>query len=127
MPGALIMTKLNLTALLLLALLGFSFCAGTENPVSEDVWITLSESESPDGWQVGENAEIIWVEEDYIRIDGPRAYLYYAGWVENANFTNFEFKTQVLTKPKANSGVHFHTEYRETGWPDVGLVSAVFL
>ncbi|MCC5908683.1 MAG: DUF1080 domain-containing protein [Balneolaceae bacterium] len=114
------MTKLNLTALLVFAFLGFTFCAGTENSENDDGWISLFDGESLDGWQVGENAETIWVEEDYIRIDGPRAHLYYVGEVENANFINFEFKTQVLTKPEANSGVYFHTEYRETGWPDVG-------
>jgi hypothetical protein len=102
------------------ALFATAFCAGAEYSDNNDGWISLFDGESLDGWQVGENAETIWVEEDYIRIDGPRAHLYYTGDVEDANFTNFEFKTQILTKPNANSGVYFHTEYRETGWPDVG-------
>jgi hypothetical protein len=51
---------------------------------------------------------------------GPRSHLYYAGPVENANFRDFEFKADVMTRPGANSGMYFHTEYRETGWPRKG-------
>jgi hypothetical protein len=51
---------------------------------------------------------------------GPRSHLYYAGPVEDANFRDFEFKADVMTKPGANSGMYFHTEYRETGWPRRG-------
>lgn len=113
--------KLNLTVLFIFVLFGTMFCAGTENSVNDDGWISLFDGETLDGWQVtDENSDTVSVEDGYIRIDGPRAHLYYAGEVEGADFTNFEFKAQILTREQANSGVYFHTEYRATGWPDTG-------
>ena len=33
---------------------------------------------------------------------------------------NFEFMAEVMTAPKANSGIYIHTKYQETGWPHAG-------
>src|SRR5690606_9866342 len=30
-----------------------------------------------------------------------------------------------MTKPKANSGMYFHTKYQPTGWPAVGIETQV--
>jgi hypothetical protein len=38
-----------------------------------------------------------------------------------ADWKNFELKAKVLTKPGSNSGIYFHTEFQETGWPDKGF------
>lgn len=117
--------KINILGLLTFIFLGASFCTGTKNseintPNSNGEWISLFDGESLDGWRVEENAESISVENGAIKIHGPRAHLYYVGEVENADFVNFEFKTQILTKENANSGVYFHTDYQDTGWPATG-------
>ncbi len=51
---------------------------------------------------------------------GPRSHLFYTGTVENAQFKDFDFKAEVLTHPKANSGIYLHTRVSEKGWPDRG-------
>jgi hypothetical protein len=56
---------------------------------------------------------------------GPRAHLFYVGDVQGADFKNFELKAEVLTHPRANSGIYFHTRYREKGWPDRGYEAQV--
>ena len=33
---------------------------------------------------------------------------------------NFEIKLEIMTKPKANSGVYIHTAFQPSGWPDKG-------
>ena len=53
-----------------------------------------------------------------LKVSGKRAHLYYVGEDGKASFTDFEMK--VMTKPKANSGIYFHTEYQEGGWPAKG-------
>ena len=80
-------------------------------------WIPLFNGKNLDGWKVGENASTFSVENGAIKVDGPRAHLYYMGNVENHDFKNFEFKATVMTKPKANSGIYIHTRYQEGGWP----------
>lgn len=39
----------------------------------------------------------------------------------NHDFKNFEFKSLVMTRPGSNSGIYFHTQYQETGFPDKGF------
>ena len=51
---------------------------------------------------------------------GPVAHAFYDGPVRTHDFKNFELKLDVLTFPKANSGVYFHTEWQAVGWPDKG-------
>ena len=40
--------------------------------------------------------------------------------MNNHVFTNFEFKADVMTTPGSNSGMYFHTEFQEGGWPAKG-------
>lgn len=37
-----------------------------------------------------------------------------------ANFKSFELELDIMTFPKANSGVYFHTAYQASGWPAKG-------
>ncbi len=90
---------------------------GQEN---NDGWISLFDGKTLNGWKASENKSTFSVRDGMIVAQGPRSHLYYAGPVENANFRDFEFKADVMTKPGANSGMYFHTEYRETGWPRKG-------
>jgi len=101
-----------------LALL-IAICASfTSNPKEE--WISLFDGKTLNGWKVGENSETFSVEDGMIVVDGPRAHLFYVGSVKNHDFKNFEFKAQVMTTPGSNSGMYFHTEYQEDGWPAKG-------
>ena len=92
----------------------------------EKGFISLFDGESLKGWKVNsENPKSIVVKDGNIVIDGPRAHLFYAGDVANADFKNFVFRAQVKTFPKANSGIYFHTKYQANGWPDTGFEAQV--
>ena len=84
-------------------------------------WVSLFNGKSLKGWEVGVNASSFKVEDGKIVVNGPRAHLFYSGKIEKHDFKNFEFKAQVMTKPGANSGIYFHTEYQEDGWPNKGF------
>ncbi len=85
-----------------------------------DGWISLFDGKTLDGWKASENPATFSVKDGLLVVDGPRAHLYYVGPVGNHNFTNFEWKADVMTTPGSNSGMYFHTEYQETGWPSKG-------
>lgn len=87
---------------------------------ADEKWVSLFDGKSLDGWKVGENASTFKVENGAIVVEGPRAHLFYVGPVNNHNFKNFEFKADVMTMPGSNSGMYFHTEYQEGGWPTRG-------
>lgn len=108
---------------LLKSLFSVIFCLtilGTSSAQDTAEWVPLFNGKSLDGWKVGENADTFSVEDGQIKVAGPRAHLFYVGAVEDHNFRNFEFKAKVMTKPGANSGIYFHTEYQEDGWPSYG-------
>jgi hypothetical protein len=83
-------------------------------------WQSLFDGKSLNGWKASENKDTFTVRDGMIVIDGKRSHLFYVGPVENADFKNFEFKADVMTKPGANSGMYFHTDYQEAGWPGKG-------
>lgn len=83
-------------------------------------WYSLFDGKSFDGWKVGDNASSFSIENGTIKVNGPVAHLFYVGPVNNHDFKNFEFKTQVMTTPGSNSGIYFHTEYQQGSWPDKG-------
>ena len=87
---------------------------------SEQGWISLFDGRTLTGWKASENKATFSVQNGTIVAKGPRSHLFYVGPVENADFKNFEFKADVMTKPSANSGMYFHTEYQETDWPAKG-------
>ncbi len=84
-------------------------------------WKSLFDGKSLDGWKVGNRAESFSVENGAIVVHGNMAHLYYMGSVNDHNFKNFEFKAKVMTTPGSNSGIYFHTEYQDSGWPDKGF------
>jgi type 1 glutamine amidotransferase len=91
----------------------------------EEGWISLFDGKTLDGWKASEHKDSFKVQDGTIIVDGPRAHLFYVGPVANANFKDFEFKADVKTFPKGNSGIYFHTKYQETGWPSAGLEAQV--
>ena len=83
-------------------------------------WISLFDGKSLDGWQANKPGTFS-VEDGSIKVAGATAHLFYDGPVMNHDFKNFEFKSLVMTRPGSNSGIYFHTEYQEKGFPDKGF------
>lgn len=91
------------------------------NSQDESGFISLFDGKSLAGWRASENRDSCRVENGEIVVGGgERSHLFYDGPVSNHDFKNFELRLEVMTEPKANSGVYFHTEYQETGWPAKG-------
>ncbi|MEM9529112.1 MAG: DUF1080 domain-containing protein [Bacteroidota bacterium] len=109
------MTKTYLIPLLTVLMLGVHV-----NLWAQDDWTSLFNGKNLDGWKASENPETFSVEDGMIVVDGPRAHLFYVGDVNDHTFKNFEFKADVKTTPGSNSGMYFHTEYQEEGWPNKG-------
>ncbi|MHA4809707.1 3-keto-disaccharide hydrolase [Flavitalea flava] len=84
-------------------------------------WISLFDGKSLTNWKVGNNAETFSVEDGKIVVHGKTAHLFYVGDFKDHNFKNFELKADVMTEPGSNSGIYFHTQYQESGWPDKGF------
>ncbi len=83
-------------------------------------WVSLFDGKSLNGWKVGANASCFSIENGTIAVNGDVAHLYYDGAVQKHNFNNFELKIDVMTTPGSNSGIYFHTQYQESGWPKKG-------
>ncbi len=99
-------------------------CAGSKQ-TKFDEWIPLFDGKSLNDWKVGTNSGTFTVDNGMIIVHGATAHLFYAGDVEHHNFKNFEFKAQVMTTPGSNSGIYFHTDYQESGWPKKGYEAQV--
>src|SRR5262249_1373694 len=80
--------------------------------IPQDGWISLFDGKSLNNWKVGKNASTFSVDSGMIIVHGPTAHLFYAGYVKNHDFKNFEFKAKVMTTPGSNSGIYFHTVYQ---------------
>lgn len=107
-------------SLLLIIIIAFLSCAGPKS-VKGDGWMSLFDSKSLKDWKVGENAETFSVDSGMIIVHGNTAHLFYTGEISNHDFTNFHFKTEVMTTPGANSGIYFHTQFQEKSWPSQGF------
>lgn len=106
-------------AILFVCVLILASCANQKK--NDNEWVSLFDGESLEGWQASENKGTFTVQDGAIVVDGDRSHLFYVGPVQQHDFKNFEFKASVMTKPGANSGMFFHTEYQETGWPSKGI------
>ena len=104
-------------ALALLLFLSWSFSV----KLDDAEWVSLFDGKSLNGWKVGKNASSFKVVKGAIVVNGPTAHLFYVGDFNNHEFKNFEYKVDVMTKPGSNSGIYFHTEYQEEGWPQKGF------
>ena len=104
--------------LLVIAAVLLSFCSAHTS--QKNKWVSLFDGKSMDGWKVGNNASSFSMENGAIAVNGDVAHLYYDGAVQQHNFKNFELKIDVMTTPGSNSGIYFHTQYQESGWPKKG-------
>lgn len=102
-------------------LMGLIALSNTSKLKIKKGWISLFDGKSLDGWKASDQPGTFSVEDGAIKVAGPRSHLFYEGPVMDHNFTNFEFKALVMTKPGSNSGVYFHTVYQENGFPDKGF------
>ncbi len=87
---------------------------------AQDEWISLFDGTSLEDWTNNEHEASVKLEDGKIVVNGARSHLFYTGPVEGHNFKNFEFKAQVMTKKGSNSGIYFHTQYQDEGWPSKG-------
>lgn len=83
----------------------------------KEKWIPLFDGKTLNNWKVGDNAATFSVEKGTIAAHGEVAHLFYDGDVSKHNFKNFELKVEVMTTPGSNSGIYFHTDYQQGGWP----------
>jgi len=102
-----------------------AFAWAAQGAETEPGWISLFDGKSFDGWKVGKNADTFKIHDGMIVVNGPVAHLFYVGGVHGHDFKNFHFKADVMTFPKANSGLYFHTKYQEAGWPKAGYEAQV--
>jgi hypothetical protein len=72
-------------------------------------------------WKPSENPDTFKIVDGQLQVNGPRAHLYYMGPVHNHDFRDFHLKAELMTFPHANSGIYFHTQFQEGGWPDKGF------
>ncbi len=104
--------------LLIISVVLFSFGPGKEH--QKNKWVSLFDGKSLNGWKVGANASCFSVVNGSIVVNGETAHLFYNGDEQHHNYKNFEFKTDVMTTAGSNSGIYFHTQYQENGWPKKG-------
>ena len=86
---------------------------------------SLFDGKSLEGWTASENPETFRVEDGLIVVHGPRAHLFYTGPFANHDFRNFELEAEIMTTPGLNSGIFFHTEFNDEGWPSRGYEAQV--
>jgi hypothetical protein len=84
-------------------------------------WQLLFDGKSLDGWKASETPGSFIVHNGLLVVYGKRSHLFYDGPVANHDFKNFEISLDICTIEKSNSGVYFHTQYQETGFPDKGF------
>lgn len=92
----------------------------------KEEWIELFDGKSLVGWKASENQSSWQVENGSLVAQGERSHLFYDGDFQEHDFVNFELKADVKTSSFSNSGIYFHTEFQEKGWPKKGYKSQVF-
>lgn len=86
----------------------------------EDGFTPLTDGKSFDGWKSTIDHTNTWKLEDGAFVTrGETAHLFYVG--DQAPWTNFDLKVDVMTDHGANGGIYFHTEYQEKGFPRAGF------
>ena len=99
---------------------GLAPAAENGAPGPDDGWISLFNGKDLSGWKVNENPDCWKVVDGKLVTNGERSHLFYVGDVNGGKFKDFEWKCEIMTKPNSNSGMYFHTEYQDTGWPSKG-------
>jgi hypothetical protein len=95
-------------------------CTTSKSTGQEAGWIPLFDGKSLNGWTINQNDSTFSVQNGTIVVYGKISHLFYSGPVMNHDFKNFEFKAKVMTTPGSNSGIFFHTGFKERGFPSKG-------
>jgi hypothetical protein len=124
-PGVKLLRRVGCGLVAVLALLAANPLAA-QTPSSEEGFVSLFDGKTLNGWKVGDNATLFHVEDGMIVMDCPAdnhrpAHLFYDGDVNGHTFKNFDLRVDVMTYPGANSGIYFHTEFQNAGFPSKGL------
>jgi hypothetical protein len=109
------LTRRDVLALLLAA------PAAARSFAEDAPWLSLFDGKSLDGWKASEHEGTFSVVDGQIQVHGNRSHLFYTGPAQHADFKNFEFSADVMTRPGANSGIYFHTAYQPSGFPAAGF------
>lgn len=93
-----------------------------QQPDSEG-WVQLFNGKDLAGWKANEHPEQWKVEDGAIVAHGARSHLFYEGTdpAHPPEFKNFHFKAELMTLPNSNSGIFFHVQYQDSGWPSTGI------
>lgn len=87
----------------------------------DEGWISMFNGKDLAGWRSNDEVpNVFTVVDGELKVSGGRAHLFYVGPDGGARFKNFEFKAKVKTTPGSNSGIYFHTQFQEAGWPEKG-------
>lgn len=124
---------MKIPTLTVLAATAFAIVSCTDKPEesagstgSGDGFVELFNGENLDGWTASkENPESFSVADGVMIVKGGKSHLFYTGDVNGGNFDDFHLKVRAKTMPGANSGVYFHTEYQDEGWPSKGYEAQV--
>ncbi len=120
------MKRLALVAAVAALAVGGAAVLAAEAPKPDkDGWYQLFNGKDLTGWKASENKGTFRVENGCIVANGRRSHLFYTGPVCNHDFKNFELVAEVMTFPRSNSGIYFHTAYQERGWPGKGYEAQV--
>ena len=78
-------------------------------------------------WPSNENqgTDSFRTENDKLIIDGQNSNLFYEGPVTGGYFRNFELKTDIYSYPESNSGIYFHTRFKDEGDPSYGYLASI--
>jgi hypothetical protein len=89
-------------------------------------WVSMFNGKDLAGWKSNEETPgVFTVADGVLKVSGGRAHLFFVGADGKANFKNFEFRAKVMTTPGSNSGIYFHTQFEEKGWPTKGYEAQV--
>lgn len=92
-----------------------------KDAASSEGFHSLFNGKDLDGWKANEHPESFKVVNGDIVVNGDVGHLFYVGPVNNHDFKDFHFKAEVMTQPKANSGIYFHTQFQDKSWPAKGF------
>lgn len=116
------LTLLLMMTLLVLVVFSSSTIAQAKDnkPTKEKGFKTIWDGKTFNGWKIAEPEQNSWsIADGAIVAHGNRSHLFYVG--DDKPFVNFELKVEVMTEPKSNGGIYFHTAWQETGWPKNGF------
>ena len=110
----------TMSLVLLIATVCGSAALAADNTLTEaeakDGWVLLFNGKDFSDWKIDKwNPESFSIEDGAIKCHGKASMMYYIG--EGRELKDFHFIADVMTKPKANGGIFFHTRYQDKGWP----------